>query len=671
MNQKKITLAFWLLQLIGCPLSLLFGQGPDWHTTGNTISLNQNIFGTLNNSPVHVILNNQWSGILDPNGRTFMGYHTGNSTAPASNVGFGYEVLPVNLAMGNTGLGYRVLRVNTTGDYNTGFGDSALSANVSGSGNTAIGAFSLQSNDIGDGNTAVGGAALAGNYLGDANTATGVGALQFNYSGNENAAFGAGSLGNNLDGSSNTAFGTSSMYGNMSGNFGTALGHEAMYMNIYGSYNVAIGAAALHENTVGSNLVAVGDSALYLNGWGVNLPGLDASSNTGVGSSALRWNTIGKNNTALGSRALRMNGTGHGNTACGAFSLSQTTTGANNTGVGRDALLHNDVGANNIALGSAALLRNTKGNLNTAAGYQSLQANTIGIQNTALGANANTNAGNRTNAMALGYGAIVNANNKTRIGNTQMTVVETQTNTFVTSDARFKTNVQEEVAGLEFITRLRPVVYNFDTRKFTEFLTHNMPDSMRAQYLDGADFVASTAIRQSGFLAQEVEEAMHATGYDFNGLHRPNDADDNYSLAYSQFVVPLVKAAQELKELNDARQEEILALSAEVKTLKAMVERCATLQNHDQDFPENRLDRNIPNPFQEKTIIRFAVSVVYPETYISINSFEGMEVARFPILKAGEGEVAVAGNLLPAGTYIYTLVVNGNRVASHSMVLMR
>jgi hypothetical protein len=52
----------------------------------------------------------------------------------------------------------------------------------------------------------------------------------------------------------------------------------------------------------------------------------------------------------------------------------------------------------------------------------------------------------------------------------------------------------------------------------TEFLTKNMPDSIRRQYLD-KDFKPSTAIRQSGFIAQEVEKAAQEAGYNFNGVH--------------------------------------------------------------------------------------------------------------------------------------------------------
>ena len=88
-----------------------------------------------------------------------------------------------------------------------------------------------------------------------------------------------------------------------------------------------------------------------------------------------------------------------------------------------------------------------------------------------------------------------------------------------------------------------------------------MPDSVREKRLAHTDYTASESVRQSGFIAQEVEKAMKESSYDFNGLHKPADKNDNYSLAYSEFVVPLVKAVQE-------QQRMISNLSKENETLR-------------------------------------------------------------------------------------------------------
>ena len=53
----------------------------------------------------------------------------------------------------------------------------------------------------------------------------------------------------------------------------------------------------------------------------------------------------------------------------------------------------------------------------------------------------------------------------------------------------------------------------------------------------------------SGFIAQEVENAAKATGYDFSGIDKPKNENDIYGLRYAEFVVPLVKAVQEQQQM--------------------------------------------------------------------------------------------------------------------------
>jgi hypothetical protein len=125
-----------------------------------------------------------------------------------------------------------------------------------------------------------------------------------------------------------------------------------------------------------------------------------------------------------------------------------------------------------------------------------------------------------------------------------------------------------DVAGLDFITKLRPVNYNFDTKKFETFVTKNMPEESREKYLD-QDFTKSTAIRQTGFIAQEVEEAAKAAHYDFSsGLHVPESDNDNYAVAYSQFVVPLVKSVQEQQKMIDELRKQNADLMKRIEALE-------------------------------------------------------------------------------------------------------
>jgi hypothetical protein len=320
------------------------------------------------------------------------------------------------------------------------------------------------------------------------------------------------------------------------------------------------------------------------------LPGTDNTIN--LGSTSFRWKsfhasddalinglTIGRgsgsieHNTAIGVLALFSNTIGIYNTAIGYRALYSDTSGSYNSAYGYQALLSNTSGLANTAIGFNTLYSNT-GNYNTATGYSALAGNASGTYNSAYGYGADGSSNNFTNATALGYGAIVNASNKVRIGNGNVTVVESAVGSWTTSDGRFKTNVREQVKGLAFIKLLRPVIYNFDVERFEEFLMQNYPDSIRlirmAEMRKGGAPQISL-IRQSGFIAQEVAEAAKKAGYDFNGVHAPENPTDNWSLSYEKLVVPLVKAVQELSAKNDAKDAEINDLKTRLAKLEAIM----------------------------------------------------------------------------------------------------
>ena len=344
-----------------------------------------------------------------------------------------------------------------------------------------------------------------------------------------NTALGFQSLQNITTATDNTAIGYNAMQGLTEGSNNTAIGREALVNNLYGSDNVAVGGYTLSTNNFNSNNVAVGSLALQNN---------EADGNTALGHSALRNNNFGTANTGLGKNALLNNTTGLYNTAVGNGAGTILINGNHNVFVGHNAMAITNSISGSIAIGSEAL----------------------------IGTNATENT------TVIGNGAYYNVSNAIRLGNALVTTVEGPVAYTIPSDGRFKTNVSAaDVVGLDFITKLRPVNYNFDTKKYQEFLSKELPDSIRRKHL-AQDFTKSTALRQTGFIAQEVELAAKAANYDFSGgLHKPQNENDNYSVAYSQFVVPLVKSVQELNAKIATLEKQLATRHSEVPSTKSDV----------------------------------------------------------------------------------------------------
>ena len=304
--------------------------------------------------------------------------------------------------------------------------------------------------------------------------------------------------------------------------------------------------------------------------------------NTMMGFEAGYENYLGRGNTYAGFKSGRtasssnfnacfgfaagLNNTTSNNTFIGAFSGYENTVGYNNVFVGMSAGTYNKVGIENVFVGYKAGNDNTDGHYNTFVGTQAGINNTTGDYNTFLGYRARPSNADLTNAMAIGYNTGVFSSNHVRIGNTNVTSIGGYAGWSDLSDGRFKVHVQEDVQGLAFIKRLRPVTYHLDLGKLDRYLRvaddslSKTPDFRNAR-------VAKEQQVHSGFIAQEVEQAAKALGFVFSGVDRPQNENDTYKLRYAEFTVPLVKAVQELAVENEALKKELAELKKLVQQL--------------------------------------------------------------------------------------------------------
>jgi len=126
-------------------------------------------------------------------------------------------------------------------------------------------------------------------------------------------------------------------------------------------------------------------------------------------------------------------------------------------------------------------------------------------------------------------------------------------------------DIKEDIPGLPFILALRPVSYNLNV---ISYLNHILPNG-NVDSLIAADhnFKVKTQTRYTGFVAQEVEVAADKTGYDFSGVQKPSNEKDTYAVRYAEFVVPLVKAVQELASANELLVVTNKELEARINTI--------------------------------------------------------------------------------------------------------
>jgi hypothetical protein len=623
-------------------------------------------------------------------------------------------------------VGEQACRENYDGDDNEGFGESALVYNTNASDNVALGNMALQNQSYTNGgtkwstnNVAVGNHALYTNNPtsssnGMNNTAVGHDAAYKNSTGNNNVISGYQAGYYNETGSNNSLYGFKAGYGNGSVNSHSGnsfFGSQAGYGITTGGSNVLIGYQCGYSVAAGTNNSGIGYQALYNNtssdnsafGFQALVNNSTSGYNSAFGYTALASNTTSAGyNNAFGFQSLNANNTGSYNNAFGGNSLSGNTTGTNNSAMGWDALLSNTTHSDNTAVGHAAIYQ-TDANYNTGVGYEAGEKNTTGTNNTYLGELADANGTGYNNSAAIGSNATTTGTNIMYLGNANALIYCAQ-GLWTGSDGRFKTNVKEEVKGLTFIKKLRPVTYNLDTKAFDDFLIQNLADSIKTQHRAGMDFTSSVSVLHSGFIAQEVAQAAKDVGFASDIVHNPENSNDHYGLNYAEFVVPLVKAVQELSKTTDSvttkstKQDSVIASqNKKIDDLQAQITACCNKPGGMKIVDNNvnptggsstsktnvggvsgniqsnntaaALFQNIPNPFNQQTNIGYTIPTTAQSASMMIFDLQGKLIKNIPVTNFGNGSVTINGNELAAGMFVYTLVVDGNIIDTKRMIL--
>ena len=393
-----------------------------------------------------------------------------------------YNLKKLTSGQQNTGLGAETMYELTTGSNNTSIGAQSLN-NITGSGNSALGKAAGQSLTSGSNNVIIGFNADVGSndlinaisiganatvgasnkiQLGDSNITNietsgsiTAGAITIpNTDGSANQILktdGSGTLSWTTPSTSTPTFlyGTENVLldGTTSPNIGSmhrsvGLGYLTLNSVTSGNKNVAIGARSMHDNTTGYMNVGIGWNSLNKNttgGRNIAIGGSEAldanttgSNNLAIGDRSMTYNVSGQSNVAIGSNSLLNNNSGNYNTMVGVEAGSgirteSGNTGNDNVGLGYRALQLNYSGDRNVAIGWDAL-RRTKGSSNVGLGYMAGWYNVNGYNNTFIGKKAGIGSGNATNLFnttAIGHNAIVDASNKIRLGDINVTNIET------------------------------------------------------------------------------------------------------------------------------------------------------------------------------------------------------------------------------------------------------
>jgi hypothetical protein len=247
------------------------------------------------------------------------------------------------------------------------------------------------------------------------------------------------------------------------------------------------------------------------------------------------------------------------------------------------------------------------------------------------------------------------------------------------SDINMKTNIQSYDSALYVIDLLEPKTFEFTDANFQGM---NLANG-----------------HQYGLIAQEVElvlpaivsDNVHPAEYDTLG----NVIHPEYNFKgvnYEALIPVLIGGIKEQQSVITSQDSVITNLNDRLTSLEnclsgilpylcelsntaierndeetqnAIVKELAIELNNAQSIV---IGQNVPNPFAEQTVIEYSIPAAVQKAQILFYDVRGHLINTVEIEEMGNGRLTVFGNDLSTGTYTYTLVADGQIIATKKMV---
>ncbi|MEM8907813.1 MAG: tail fiber domain-containing protein [Bacteroidota bacterium] len=231
---------------------------------------------------------------------------------------------------------------------------------------------------------------------------------------------------------------------------------------------------------------------------------------------------------------------------------------------------------------------------------------------------------------------------------------------FTPSDRRYKKEITAIANASEKLAQLQGVTYGF-----------------KGDVINNINFqkTGSTG-QQLGFIAQDLGKVFPELVI--------QDEEGYYAVNYQGLIPVLVEAFNEQEQVMN---EQLLEQANTIATLNDKVERLekqmqtlldavnvlenpASLELSPKQSTSTfgSIDQNNPNPFRGITNISYTLPADANQAQLVIISLAGQQVANYPI-SGKSGNIDFDGSNLPAGTYIYSLLVDNKQVAQKKMVV--
>lgn len=253
-------------------------------------------------------------------------------------------------------------------------------------------------------------------------------------------------------------------------------------------------------------------------------------------------------------------------------------------------------------------------------------------------------------------------------------------NAYITSDKNLKKNIQEFGDAMSIINKLKPKNYEFrDDGKYASlqlpkgnhygFLAQDLEEVLPELVRDAPLRINnSKAVSQPTVAIQPGEVATPI----LNPQQEATEVIKTKGVNYIELIPIVIKGMQELNAANKILKEENNLIKQELADLRQLITDLTKGQTGNTTTKASAyLEQNIPNPVTGNTIIRYQVPVTTASAKVTITNAAGQLIKTIMIVDKGAGQFNFNSAALAAGTYHYSLWVEGKQADTKRLIIAR
>lgn len=239
--------------------------------------------------------------------------------------------------------------------------------------------------------------------------------------------------------------------------------------------------------------------------------------------------------------------------------------------------------------------------------------------------------------------------------------IYTQNGTVQISDAHEKKHIQDLQYGLQHLQQLRPVSFEWKNDV-------NQSGTKLGLIAQDVQKVLPEVVKSHGWVTDEKTGVRHLKKSERLGVY------------YSDLIPVLIKGIQEQQNQIETLQNQNTNLNQRLRKLEEQMtivlqqnatQKTTISPSNTTPLEEKLLFQNEPNPFHQNTTIRYFIPSNVQKASLQISTSNGQLVWEQVIADRGTGALTIAAKQLKAGTYLYSLILEGKLVKTKRMILTK